>query len=120
MKLSSIIAACLFCITPALADDCQDLSKAKKTISDHGGRWIDLTAEQFQFMRGAFYGNPMTADRLPFGDRAVLATHGDDEGGIIFFVDGDQACDPLRIATERQSILAEVGAGFIKHEEKGP
>jgi hypothetical protein len=37
---------------------------------------------------------------LPYGDKAVLARLDKDAGGLVFFIDGDKACTPMRAPPE--------------------
>jgi hypothetical protein len=45
----------------ALAEDdtaCVDISVPKKAVEAHKGHWIQLTADQWQFLRGVYAMNP--------------------------------------------------------------
>jgi hypothetical protein len=52
---------------------CIDISVPKGAIAARNGKWIELTAEQWQFLRGIYAMNPGTPAGLPYGDKAVLA-----------------------------------------------
>ena len=118
-RLLTVAALCLL-TTPAFAGACLELSEAKKIVNDTHGQWVEMTKDQWAFMRGAFYANPKTEARLPYGDKAVLGIRGG-EGGVVFFIDGDLACDMLMLnSRDALDILRDVGAGTITHEEKGP
>jgi hypothetical protein len=43
----------------------------KQVIEKYGGKWIELTASQLDFMRGIYVISPSTPRGLPYGDRAV-------------------------------------------------
>ena len=55
----------------ALADSpaarCVDISLPKQAITARNGKWIELTAEQWQFLRGIYAMNPATPPGLPYG-----------------------------------------------------
>ena len=61
------------------------------------GKWIELTPEQWEFMRGIYAMNPETPAGLPYGDKAVLAQVDGNSGGLVFFIDGDKACTPMPV-----------------------
>lgn len=90
---------------PALAQSmhCYPLSMMRHSIEEAGGKLIDLTPEQFQFMRGVFVGFPPTSTELPPGDHAVMGVLGNDGGGVLF-IDGDQACDAGAISPSMRQI----------------
>jgi hypothetical protein len=74
---------------------CADVSTPKAVVAAHHGRWIELSGDQWQFLRGIYAMNPQTPPGLPYGDRAVLARFDDFGSGIVFFIDGDKACTPM-------------------------
>ena len=52
---------------------CVDVSVPKQAIEAHNGKWIELTPEQWEFLRGIYAMNPLTPPGLPYGDKAALA-----------------------------------------------
>jgi hypothetical protein len=124
----SLLAACVGVITlaPHFAEAadapparCTDVSVPKSAIAAHNGKWIELTSEQWEFLRGVFVLNPNTPPGLPYGDKAVLAQVEGDAGGLVFFIDGDRACTPMAIPGVLVSMMREVGAQTISHEAGG-
>ncbi len=107
----------------ALASDnssrCVDVSVPKNAITAHNGRWIQLTPEQWQFMRGIYAMNPQTPAGLPYGDKAVLAQVDGNNGGMVFFIDGDKACTPMPIPVELIAMMRDVATDTINHESGG-
>lgn len=101
------------------ADDssslCRDVSASKALVAAHHGRWIDLSPDQWQFLRGVFVVNPETPAGLPFGDRAALARFEGYVGGIVFFIDGDKACTPMAAPPELVSLMQDVATKTINH-----
>ena len=51
---------------------CVDASAPKQAAEARHGKWIELTSDQWQFLRGIFAMNPLTPPGLPYGDKAAL------------------------------------------------
>jgi hypothetical protein len=100
----------------AAPDRCTDVSVPRTAITARNGKWIELTSEQWQFLRGVFVLNPNTPPGLPYGDKAVLAQVDGDSGGLVFFIDGSRACTPMAIPAVLVSMMEDVGAETIPHE----
>jgi hypothetical protein len=98
---------------------CVDVSVPKKAIEARNGRWIELTSDQWQFLRGIYAMNPLTPPGLPYGDRAVLATVEGNSAGLIFFIDGDKACTPMQAPDTLLSMMDDVATAKINHEGSG-
>jgi hypothetical protein len=101
------------------AGKCTDVSVPKTAIEAHNGKWIELTADQWQFLRGVYVLNPNTPAGMPFGDKAVLAQVSGDTGGLVFFIDGDRACTPMAIPGELVAMIKDVAANNVMHEADG-
>jgi len=119
---SSVIALVGF-MAQAAADSsparCTDVSVPKDAIEAHNGKWIELTADQWQFLRGVFVLNPNTPPGLPYGDKAALAQLDGEPGGLVFFIDGDRACTPMAVPGVLVSMMRDVAASNISHEAPG-
>jgi hypothetical protein len=98
------------------SDQCVKVQLPKNAIEKHGGKWIELTQGQLQFLRGIFVLNPSTPLGLPYGDRAALARVDGDSSGLVFFIDGEQACTPMIVPNELIDMLNAIGAGIIRHK----
>ena len=83
------------------------------------GKWIELTPAQWQFLRGVYVLNPETPAGLPYGDKAVLAQLDNGAGGLVFFIDGDKACTPMRAPPELVTLMEEVATAKINHVGTG-
>jgi hypothetical protein len=119
-----MLAALIVAPHVALAQDgavsyCVDVSVPRKAIEGRNGRWIVLTSEQWQFLRGIYATNPETPPGLPYGDKAVLAQVDNSAGGLVFFIDGDKACTPMRAPPQLLALMQEVATGNINHEGAG-
>ena len=87
LNKSLLALAALLAIAPryALATEtavCTDVSVPKKAVEAHNGKWIQLTPEQWEFLRGIYAMNPLTPPGLPYGDKAALAKVDGDSGGV--------------------------------------
>jgi hypothetical protein len=98
---------------------CIDISVPKAAIETHHGKWIQLTSEQWQFLRGIYAMNPETPPGLPYGDKAALAKVDGDSGGLVFFIDGDKACTPMPVPQTLLSMMDDVATAKISHEGSG-
>jgi hypothetical protein len=101
------------------AGRCVDISVPKNAITARNGRWIELTNQQWEFMRGIYAMNPETPAGLPYGDKAVLAQVEGNNGGMVFFIDGDKACTPMPIPVELIAMMRDVATDTISHESGG-
>jgi hypothetical protein len=114
----------LLAASPAFAADapparCADISIPRRAIEAPGGRWIELTRDQWQFLRGVFVLNPATPPGLPYGDKAALAQVDGDPGGLVFFIDGDRACTPMSVPAALLSMMTDVATANVPHEAGG-
>lgn len=112
----AFIAATLCASARAAPPVCASAAIPKAAIAAHDGKWIELTTDQWQFLRGVFVLNPNTPAGLPFGDRAALAQVSGDAGGVVFWLDGDLACTPMPVPPNLVSMMRTVGEGTIPHE----
>jgi hypothetical protein len=122
-KRSAAMAAAL-AVLPAVAQAadvarCVDVSVPKKVVEAQKGKWIELTPEQWEFLRGIYAMNPSTPPGLPYGDKAALARVDGNEAGLVFFLDGDRACTPMQAPKELLALLNDVALAKISHEGNG-
>jgi hypothetical protein len=119
IRLAALGALALAIAGPAEAaapGRCIDIAVPKGAVAEHGGKWTDLTPDQWQFLRGVYVVNPETAPGLPFGDKAALAQVEGNSGGLVFFIDGDKACTPMTVPHELLEMMETVAKGPIPHE----
>jgi hypothetical protein len=100
-------------------DGCIDLPAVRAAIAGHNGKLIDLTPDQWQFLRGIYAMNPDTSLSLPYGDKAVLAKVDGEPDGLVFFVDGDKACTPMQVPPAFLSLMDQVAVRDITHYGAG-
>ena len=101
------------------AGRCVDIAVPKEAVKAHNGQWIELTPEQWQFLRGVYVVNPETPPGLPYGDKAVLARVDGNPGALVFFIDGNKACTPMLVPHELLAMMQDVGTDKISHEGAG-
>jgi hypothetical protein len=93
-----------------------DTSVPWRTTKANHGKWIELTSDQWQFLRGIYAMNPLTPPGLPCGDRAALVKVDGISGGMVFFIDGDKACTPMAVPDELLAMMADVATAKISHD----
>jgi hypothetical protein len=98
---------------------CVDVSVPKHAIEARNGKWIQLTADQWEFLRGIYAMNPLTPPGLPYGDKAALAKVDGNSGGLVFFIDGDKACTPMPVPDKLLAMMDDVATAKINHEGNG-
>lgn len=98
---------------------CENTAVPKSAIEARNGKWIALTPDQWQFLRGIYAMNPLTPPGLPYGDRAVLAKAEGNDGALVFFIDGAKACTPMAIPKKLLDMLDDVATSKISHEGEG-
>jgi hypothetical protein len=108
-----------FALAAETTAQCVDISVPKKAIEAHNGKWIELTGDQWEFLRGIYAMNPLTPPGLPYGDRAALAKVDGNSGGLVFFIDGDKACTPMPVPDTLLSMMDDVATAKISHEGSG-
>ena len=98
---------------------CVDVAVPKKVVEAQKGKWIELTADQWQFLRGIYAMNPLTPPGLPYGDKAALAKVDGNAGGLVFFIDGDRACTPMSVPDTLLTMMDDIATAKIPHEGSG-
>jgi len=125
IKLSLAVVGALMVLPPNAcaavnsASPCVDVSLPKNAVIARNGKWIELTPEQWQLLRGVYAVNPETPPGLPYGDKAVLAQVDNDAGGLVFFIDVKKACTPMRAPPALLVLMDEVATAKFNREETG-
>ena len=84
------------------------LGTLRAAINDQGSKPIEITPDQWKFLRGVYAMNPEARCGLPYGDNAVLAQDGGDSDGLLFFMDGDRLCAPMHAPPALLSLMERV------------
>jgi hypothetical protein len=119
LALAGALAALPQVVAAAESAQCVDVSVPKHAIEARNGKWIQLTPEQWEFLRGIYAMNPLTPPGLPYGDKAALARVDGNSGGLIFFIDGDKACTPMPVPDKLLAMMDDVATAKINHEGNG-
>ena len=119
LALAGALAALPQIVAAAESGQCVDVSVPKHAIEARNGKWIQLTADQWEFLRGIYAMNPLTPPGLPYGDKAALAKVDGNSGGLIFFIDGDKACTPMPVPDKLLAMMDDVATAKINHEGNG-
>jgi hypothetical protein len=98
------------------AGSCVNASVPKQAAEARHGKWIELTSDQWQFLRGIYAMNPLTPPGLPYGDKAALVKIDGSSGGMVFFIDGDKACTPMAVPDQLLAMIDAVATAKISHE----
>ena len=80
----------------------------------HHEDFVKLSAAQWQFARALFVASPLTPLALPPGDSVVLHRSANGEG-LLLFIDGDEACAPMKLPSLVVDLFDEIGRGTINH-----
>jgi hypothetical protein len=80
----------------------------RAAINDQDSKPIEITPEQWRFLRGVYAMNPEAPRGLPNGDKAVLAQDSSDSDGQLFFIDGDEPCAPMHAPPALLSLMERV------------
>ena len=93
---------------------CIDPATVAAAIKAQGVRRIEITSEQWRFLRGIYAMNVDAPPGLPFGENAVLALRGDDSDSLLFFIDGDKPCAPMHAPPALFSLMEQVAMADMR------
>jgi hypothetical protein len=106
------------------ANRCVDLATVRAGINGQDGKLIEITPNQWRFLRGIYAMNPEAPRGLPYGDNAVLAQDSSDSDGLLFFIDGDKPCAPMQAPPALLSLMEQVamadGTQDMNRQDGGP
>jgi hypothetical protein len=106
-------------VGPEFARRCVDLATVRAATTGQNSKLIELTPDQWQFLRGIYAMNPKASTGLPDGDKAVLGLGSGDSSGLLFFVDGDKACAPMNAPRPVLLLMEQVAVGDANHQSAG-
>ena len=89
------------------ADRCVDLATVRAAIGGQYSKLIEITPDQWRFLRGVYAMNAEVPPGLPRGDDVVLAPGGGDSGCLLFFVDGDKLGAPMHAPPALLSLMEQ-------------
>jgi hypothetical protein len=85
-----------------------DATTVCAAINGQDGNPIEITPNQWQFLRGVYAMNLEAPPGLPYGDNAVLAQDSSDSDGQLFFIDGDKPCAAMHAPPALLSLMERV------------
>ena len=88
-----------------------ELTAVHGAINGQDGKPIEITPNQWQFLRGVYAMNPEAPRGLPYGNNAVLAQDSRDSDGLLFFIDGNKVCVPMHAPPALLSLMERVTIG---------
>jgi hypothetical protein len=107
-----VIGACTPPPKSAVAAEFANLSFGLATVcatmSGQDGEVIEISPDQWRFLRGVYAMNPEAPRGLPYGDDAVFAQDSGDSGALLFFIDGDKPCAPMHAPPALLSLMERV------------
>ena len=93
---------------------CIDPATVPAAIKAQDVRRIEITSEQWRFLRGIYAMNVDAPPGLPFGENAVLALRGDDSDSLLFFIEGDKPCAPMHAPPALFSLMEQVAMADMR------
>src|SRR5271166_1201367 len=96
--------------------NCVDISVPKHAIEARNGKWIELTPDQWQFLRGIYAMNPLTPPGLPYGDKAALAKVDGRVGGLVSSINGYRSCTPMPVPYAPLPMMDHLAGANINNE----
>jgi hypothetical protein len=101
-------------MTREFAHRCIDPATVPAAIKAQDVRRIEITSEQWRFLRGIYAMNVDAPPGLPYGENAVLAQCGDDSDGLLFFIEGDKTCAPMYAPPALFSLVEQVAMADMR------
>jgi len=89
-------------LTPALIS-----RQVHAAVEGQDNKLIEITLEQWRFLRGVYAMNAEAPPGLPCGDDVVLAQRADGSDDLLFFVDGDKLGAPMHAPPVLLSLIEQ-------------
>jgi len=89
------------------ADRCVDLATLRTAIAGRYSKPIEITPDQWRFLRGVYAMSADAPPGLPCGDDVVLTQGCGDSEGLLFFVDGDKVGAPMHAPPTLLSLMEQ-------------
>jgi hypothetical protein len=90
-----------------VADPCVDLTTVHAAVEGQDNKLIEITLEQWRFLRGVYAMNAEAPPGLPCGDDVVLAQGAGGSDDLLFFVDGDKLGAPMHAPPVLLSLIEQ-------------
>ena len=89
------------------ADRRVDLATLRAAIAGQSSKRIEITPDQWRFLRGVYAMNAEAPPGLPSGDDVVLTQASANSAGLLFFVDGDKLGAPMHAPATLLSLMEQ-------------
>ena len=94
-------------VAPEFASRCVDVATVRAAVQGQESKLIEITPDQWRFLRGVYAMNAEAPPGLPCGDDVVLAQGGGESDGLLFFVDGDKLGAPMHAPPALLSLMEQ-------------
>jgi hypothetical protein len=84
-----------------------DLAKVRAAIIGQSSKRMEITPDQWRFLRGVYAMNAEAPPGLPCGDDVVLTQGGGNSEGLLFFLDGDKLNVPMHAPPALLSLMEQ-------------
>ena len=78
------------------------------------GKYRRLTHDEFTAARVIFFMAPDTPAQLPPGDAAMIYER-DDGTALLVYLDGDEACAPVKLMKDDIALFKQIRDGVVTH-----
>jgi hypothetical protein len=89
------------------ADRRVDLATLRAAIAGQYSQLIEITPDQWRFLRGVYAMNAEAPPGLPCGDDVMLTQGGGSSRGLLFFVDGNKLGAPMHAPPALLSLMEQ-------------
>jgi hypothetical protein len=89
------------------ADRCVGLATLRAAIAGQYSKLIEITPDQWRFLRGVYAMNAEAPPGLPCGNDVVLTQRGGNSEGLLFFLDGDKLGAPMHAPPSLLSLMEQ-------------
>ena len=89
------------------ADLCVNLANVRAAVEGQYSKLIEITPDQWRFLRGVYAMNAEAPRGLPCGDDVVLAQGDGEPDGLLFFVDGGKLGAPMHAPPALLSLMEQ-------------
>lgn len=95
---------------PKRVSVCKDVAEVKALFPPRTTFTV-ITPGQYHFAQGLYVAAPNTPQGLPPGKSALLALPPKAPGGVLLFIDGLKACDPMGLPGPGVNLLMRIITG---------
>jgi hypothetical protein len=94
-------------VESAFAGRCVEIATLRAALAGQYSTLIEITADQWRFLRGVYAMNAEAPPGLPCGNDVVLEQGGGNSEGLLFFVDGHKLGAPMHAPPALLSLMEQ-------------